>query len=664
MTIALALFAWVACTPDEKPGENGGNENTGMKIENLAFGSETITPPGSLTFTMDVDGGGVELSTVEVAAVLGDKVIAQKSIRATGTTAQVSESLDIPFAPNMTEGAALAVSFEAINIDGATVKQTKTVNIVRPVLPDVLYIAVGDETYPMTKSAETPSLYTTEKIGFESALTATIYSSEDKENADFIWGASGEDNKAALIEFGGEAVAVSYPSIIVENLTFDVVTFEVGAEGVVLNVAVNGTALTPEGGILYAKVNFTKDAEVTITGIEGIDDAWNRDFFSYEGGKFTFLRESGEYDVYYSPKYNYIYVAKMDAVGPECLWVLGHGFSSSPVWHPDFNSDGWFDADITRMGYAVKIAEDTFQCSLYLNNQHDWGNFEFEMYSDRVAWTKDYGFAALSITGFNNGVKFSNAGDGKPGLLTDTGFQPGYYTLTFYNTTGEVHLERHTEWIESVGSGIYVNGTELVADPEYCYANIAFENGAAVEFVGLEAEEIQRDFFRKEGDNYVFAGVSGTYLVQYYPEYGYMWLSNESMTYPDCIYLLGDGKWSGPVYDADKYGLWTADGWTRNAPYFVVAPKVAENTYQATMSMSTDNGNWRVLLEFYSDLAWGQTPEVLPIAITGDNAARFYLDGSWLCGVDDVEDPFEPGNYRLTITTAAEGATVDIKKID
>ena len=136
------------------------------------------------------------------------------------------------------------------------------------------------------------------------------------------------------------------------------------------------------------------------------------------------------------------------------------------------------------------------------------------------------------------------------------------------------------------------------------------------------------------------------------------------MTYPDCIYLLGDGKWSGPVYDADKYGLWTADGWTRNAPYFVVAPKVAENTYQATMSMSTDNGGWRVLLEFYSDLAWGQTPEVLPIAITGDNAARFYLDGSWLCGVDDVEDPFEPGNYRLTITTAAEGATVDIKKID
>ena len=666
MTLALALFAWAACTPEEKPGTGNGsnNENSGMKIENLAFGSETLTPPGAITFTLDIDGGGVELSTLEVSAVLGDKEIATKSIRTTGSTAQVEESIDIPFTAGMADGAVVAVNFEAINIDGASVKQTKTVKITRPELPDVLYMVVGDNTYQMTKSAETPTLYTTEKVGFESTLTATIYSSEDMENAEFIWGASEVANQAALIAFGGEGVSVSYPAMIVENLTFDAVTFMVGAEGVTLNIAVNGTALAPDGGLLYSKVSFTKDAEVAITGIEDIENAWNRDFFSYEGGKFIFLRESGEYDVYYSPKYNYIYIAKMDAVAPECLWIMGHGFSSAPVWHDDFYYGGWTDAEIARVGYAVKTGDNLYQCSLYLSSLHEWGSFEFEVYSDRLAWTKDNGFAGTSITGFNKSIKLSPASDGMPGLVSDTGFQPGYYTIVFNNATGEINLTRHTEWVDNGGSGIVINGTELLSDPSYFYENIYFENGAAVSFSGLKEEEIHRDFFRKEGNGYVFAGVSGTYLVQYYPDYEYMWLSNAEMTYPDCIYILGSGKWASPVYDADKYGLWDDVAYVRSAPYFCVAPKIAENTYQATMSMATDNMNWRVLLEFYSDLYWGSVPELAPIEVTGPNAARFYIESTYFCGVDEKEDPFEKGNYRFTITTSAAGASINVEKID
>lgn len=258
-------------------------------------------------------------------------------------------------------------------------------------------------------------------------------------------------------------MSVSYPAMIVENLTFDAVTFMVGAEGVTLNIAVNGTALCSDGGLLYSKVNFTKDAEVAITGIEDIENAWNRDFFSYEGGKFTFLRESGEYDVYYSPKYNYIYIAKMDAVAPECLWIMGHGFSSAPVWHDDFNYGGWTDAEIARVGYAVKTGDNLYQCSLYLSSLHEWGSFEFEVYSDRLAWTKDNGFAGTSITGFNKSIKLSPASDGMPGLVSDTGFQPGYYTIVFNNATGEINLTRHTEWVDNGGSGIVINGTELLS---------------------------------------------------------------------------------------------------------------------------------------------------------------------------------------------------------
>ena len=63
MAAFLALVAWTACTPEKQPGEEVNSE---MKIENLTFASETVTPPGAVAFTLDVDGGGVELSTLEV----------------------------------------------------------------------------------------------------------------------------------------------------------------------------------------------------------------------------------------------------------------------------------------------------------------------------------------------------------------------------------------------------------------------------------------------------------------------------------------------------------------------------------------------------------------------------------------------------------------------
>ncbi len=105
--------------------------------------------------------------------------------------------------------------------------------------------------------------------------------------------------------------------------------------------------------------------------------------------------------------------------------------------------------------------------------------------------------------------------------------------------------------------------------------------------------------------------------------------------------------------------------YNRDAPYFVVAPKTGENTYKATMSMSTSNADWRVLLEFYSDINWGQEG-TMPVALTGSAASRFTLntEKGWLCGVDEKEEPFVPGNYQLIITPSDEGLSIDVTKID
>ena len=208
-------------------------------------------------------------------------------------------------------------------------------------------------------------------------------------------------------------------------------------------VFVNDVALVEDAnGTLSAKVNFTKDGVVAIRGIENLEGAWNRDFFSMEDGSLKFIRESGEYDVVYSEEYNYLWIAKLNAVAPECLWVVGHGFTQATSWNESLSHDGWMLGPITRVGYAVPIGDNKYQCSLYLTNNHDWGKFEFEVYSN-LTWGKDNGFCGTSITGDSAGMHLGPAADKMPGLQGDEeGFVEGYFRLIFDNATGEINVTR------------------------------------------------------------------------------------------------------------------------------------------------------------------------------------------------------------------------------
>ena len=172
-----------------------------------------------------------------------------------------------------------------------------------------------------------------------------------------------------------------------------------------------------------------------MSGFEDVEHAYNRDFFSYnpDNGKFTFLRKSGTWEIYYSSKFNYIWVARMSDTAPTCFWLVGHGFTCAPVWNEAYNSGGWNLEDISQLGYIVPIGEQKYQTTVYLSNTHEWESFEIEIYSD-LQWNKDKGMElqAGSLSGDTDGIEISASN----GITSGDGFVPGYYRLTFDTSQG------------------------------------------------------------------------------------------------------------------------------------------------------------------------------------------------------------------------------------
>jgi hypothetical protein len=300
---------------------------------------------------------------------------------------------------------------------------------------------------------------------------------------------------------------------------------------------------------------------------------------------------------------------------------------------------------------------------MYLNNDHVWGSFEFEIYSD-LAWSKENGLELQTISGDTKGITISVSS----GLTSAAGFQPGYYTITYDTATKNADIVRISEWAASEGSGITVAGTPLESDPlGFCFATINFTKGQEVEVTGIEDLEgaYNRDFFSYADGKLTFERNSGEWTVYYYPAYNYMWVFNNSLGSPDCLYVLGSGKISSPRWYVEVAG--SGDYfWNREAPYYCVAPAIEPGKYQCTMYLSDDNDYKDLGLEFYSDCSWGKIEGVrlYDENLSGEAASMFYVSnpGTESCNLKNGEG-FTPGYYRFIITESANGALLDITRI-
>jgi hypothetical protein len=296
---------------------------------------------------------------------------------------------------------------------------------------------------PVTEISVSPSSLTLLLPGTATLTASLLPANHNESNTTLLWQSS---HPAVATVNAGVVEAVDYGAATIT------VTLE-GNPSIKAEVPVSVSRGIPvvdvstfvESGIpnvLQSQVSFTKDEEFLITGIEEseIAAAYNRDFFDYNAGTLTFTGETGTWDVFYSSRYHYFWVGKMDDVAPATYWLMGAGFSCPPVWNSDFNGIGADDwTDIRMLAYMKKVDENRYQVTIYISpSTHGWGDSEMQIWPGRNIGPR-VDPSGATLTGDTSGMSARNWG------LLGLGVG-GYYRITFDLSGGwsaaTIHFEK------------------------------------------------------------------------------------------------------------------------------------------------------------------------------------------------------------------------------
>lgn len=415
--------------------------------EILEFGcsaGDEVTAGNEITWSASFRDEATSIVRMNLDLVCRDEIINSVSMKLQGRDyAFPGETIYVPFVPDFDEDSEAVLVCSVMNRTGQECRDTLSFLIRRPEIPAVLYLHYDGGTIAMNRSETNPYEFVSSGAEFTGTFTGRISTSRDLESSEIVWGASSSSGIAGVLENGeGNGFSMDFGNAYVTEIYFNSLTFAVSSN-VVDGVFMNGVRLSEDASlangdnsVYAARINLVQGQEVTVNGIDDIEQAYNRDFFSYdpETGKLIFLRESGEWDVIWSAAYNYIWMFRMDDAAPSCYWLVGHGFTSAFSWNNDYNTGGW-SYDYLRTGYMVRTDDNLYQATIYLSTSHEWGGFEVEIYSDR-SWNKTYG-ALLhegDILGDNAGFAIS-ASNGFANTSDGT-FVPGYYRVILDTSAG------------------------------------------------------------------------------------------------------------------------------------------------------------------------------------------------------------------------------------
>jgi hypothetical protein len=426
INLACLSAIFVSCSNDDK------TVSSTPVIESLTITSQEALLSDSIRFNAKVSDDKTPLSTLEVNLSVNDSVISHRSIRTKGNAVDLKdEALFVPFIRNIKESDDMKLDFTLINIDGNEASKTMTIKAKRPTLPSSLFAILRDKTVvELVQSEDDPNVYESEEGSYASTFSAKVATANTLTNAQFIWNGTNQSNQAIIGNISGADIKFAYPDYLVQKIIFNANTFEFSMEGIYINIQINGTQLKADGDFLTATVAFQKGQAVTIKGIDNLKDAYNRDFFTYDetNKSCTFAGESGNWEVYYSYKYNYLWINRMDDVAPATYWIIGSGFTSMPRWDDDYPGD-WNLDDVLEVAYMMQLSKNVYQAHVYIANECD-----MQIFSNRT-WDAKYAvFSNDRFSGDSTGL--SAAGSVNADIVSGDGFTPGYYCVTMDISNG------------------------------------------------------------------------------------------------------------------------------------------------------------------------------------------------------------------------------------
>ena len=430
----LAAVLLVGCKADEGREVYPFSE---PEVSNVSFAVADVEEAGSdISFSLGIKDPLTPLSTLEIELKLEDKVLYTESIRTKGQSAEINDHvINIPFYADFEKGAA-QLKLTAINIEEKV--EIKNFTIERPAIPATIYLHYEDQVVELHQSEENPYAYATESGAFPERFKGKISTSKTLEDSKFVWTAGDANNATQLGNTESDDFSFDFTDWEVEKVKFNTFTFGLSVEGLSRIIKIKGVALALVDGLYQGAIDFKEGEDVEILGIEDLKGAYNRDFFSYDTSteKIKFLQASGKWSVFYSVKYNYMWVARMDDVAPTTYWLIGHGFTCAPIWHDDYNARGWELDNITGMAYMVKVADNKYQTTVYLNDTHNDGSFDIQFYINR-SWVANDEMAVFNDSSFSGDAeKIGYGGGNKADIIGLEGFVPGYFQITLDISAG------------------------------------------------------------------------------------------------------------------------------------------------------------------------------------------------------------------------------------
>lgn len=380
----IGIFGYYSCAEGVSELQQEGNPvlQVNNQFTDVHFGDV-------LSFTADVSDN-IPLSTLTAVLYFGEEEVARTTIR-TKENGMYSGKITVPFLKDIPDGTA-TLEFILLNTTLKSVSQSFDVPITRASYP-YLILVTADASYPMIPTGE-PNEYAATYPFPSTELPAYIKTPV-------------VDDKGSEILFGWESGGVTQN--VTENIpfvspiggtysvTFNTLTYEASP---FFEILLDGNKMTMVDKDNYEiDVDFTKDQEFMIEGMEDIADWWiDIDFFTeVQPGKYIFTPITGKYRVRANLVHKYFRIEVLDGNSPAILkadgtgaiWIIGEHIGKPSYTE---NHVGWNPPNALCM---APIGSKTYQVTLVAGETVNAAEINFKFFHQKD-WGGEYGSATLS----------------------------------------------------------------------------------------------------------------------------------------------------------------------------------------------------------------------------------------------------------------------------